>query len=169
MHWPILETTTQYWANEWAAQAWAQRLGASAALAQATLTLSGELGAGKTTVVRYLLRALGVLGRVKSPSYAIVELYQAPASQAHEALAIAHFDFYRFNDAREWEDAGLRELFAAPGLKLCEWPERAAPLLPAPDLAVYLTVATQDARSVRLNAHTPRGQTLLRDAGAVVG
>ncbi len=115
----------------------------------------GPLGAGKTTFARHLLRALGVEGRVKSPTYAVVETYALPG------LAVAHFDFYRFEDPQEWEDAGLRELFAASGLKLVEWAEKAAPLLPVPDLRVTITPHDGGDRGVRMDAMTPKGLQLL--------
>lgn len=92
-------------------------------------TLRGDLGAGKTTFVRHLLRALGVTGRIKSPTYALVEPYDLPAPAGGPTMPPAwHADLYRFDDPREWEDAGLRELFASPGLKLVEWPEKAGSL-----------------------------------------
>ncbi len=125
------------------------------ARADAYLELHGPLGAGKTTFVRHLLRALGVQGRIKSPTYAVVEPYSLPG------LAVSHFDFYRFNDPREWEDAGFRDLFAAPGLKLAEWPEKAAALLPTPDLRLLLDPLDEQARQVALQACTPRGVELL--------
>lgn len=116
------------WRSEDDTAAFARRLAAAPELRQACIELHGELGAGKTSFVRHLLRALGVAGRIKSPTYAVVEPHQTP-----DGLAVSHFDFYRFTDPREWEDAGLRDLFAAPGLKLSEWPDKAAGLLPAPD------------------------------------
>lgn len=131
------------WQGRWTAeedtQAFARQLATSPAIAHATLTLQGDLGAGKTTLVRHLLRALGVRGRIKSPTYAVVEPHSAidcAVMPAGEPLQIWHFDFYRFNDPREWEDAGFRELFASPGLKLVEWPERAGDFLPAVDLRI---------------------------------
>lgn len=127
------------WAHEEDTQAFARQLAASPAIIHATLTLQGDLGAGKTTLVRHLLRALGVQGRIKSPTYAVVEPHNAigcAAMPEGEALPIWHFDFYRFNDPREWEDAGFRELFAGPGLKLVEWPERAGDFLPVVDLQI---------------------------------
>lgn len=136
----------------------AQALAAQPSLAVCTLTLHGDLGAGKTTFVRHLLRALGVSGRIKSPTYAIVEPHQTPAG-----LAISHFDFYRFNDPREWEDAGFREVFAAPGLKLVEWPEKAQDLLPSTDLALEIDTVTDEARSLTLKAYTATGVKLLQD------
>jgi tRNA threonylcarbamoyladenosine biosynthesis protein TsaE len=124
-------------------------------LRHATIELNGALGAGKTTFVRHLLRALGVKGRVKSPSYAVVEPYEI------EGLDVWHFDFYRFDDPREWEDAGFRDIFAAPGLKISEWPEKAATLLPSPDLRIELDVLEGDQRAVRFDALTPAGRDLL--------
>lgn len=149
-------------ASEDDTQALAVRLAGQAGLAHATLTLHGDLGAGKTTFVRHLLRALGISGRIKSPTYAVVEPHQAPPAPAWpDGLRISHFDFYRFNDPREWEDAGFRELFADPGLKLVEWPEKAQGLLPLPDLSLTLTAMDDDQRQVTLTAHTATGQQLL--------
>ena len=99
------------------------------------LFLSGELGAGKTTLVRGLLRALGWTGRVKSPSYTLVELY------AVSRLNLYHFDFYRFKDREEWVSSGFREHFNAASLCIVEWPERVAGWLPPPDLQVTLEIA----------------------------
>ncbi len=121
----------------------------------AFIALHGDLGAGKTTFVRHLLRALGVAGRVKSPTYAVVEPHEAPG------LSIWHFDFYRFDDPREWEDAGFRDVFAAPGLKLAEWPEKAQAVLPPADLDLYLTVEADETRTARLCPRTARGAELL--------
>ena len=117
------------------------------------------MGAGKTTLVRHLLQALGVTGRIKSPTYAVVEPYELPS------LNIWHFDFYRFADPREWEDAGFRDIFASPGLKLSEWPEKAGALLPVPDLDIAITTLDDNARSVTLTARTPTGLALLEATG----
>jgi tRNA threonylcarbamoyladenosine biosynthesis protein TsaE len=116
------------------------------------------LGAGKTTLVRHILRALGVAGRVKSPTYAVVEPYELPD------LNVWHFDFYRFSDPREWEDAGFRDIFASPGLKLAEWPEKAVGFLPVADLVVSLEALDDDLRQVTLTAQTPTGIALLQAA-----
>ena len=160
------------WADEADTASFARRLAACPAIADATLTLTGDLGAGKTTFVRHLLRALGVQGRIKSPTYGVVEPHQSPA--AHGApLSIWHFDFYRFSDPREWEDAGFRELFASSGLKLVEWPERAVGLMPAVD--AELRIEPQDGplpedppesdadmpRQVTVTAYTDTGRALL--------
>ena len=141
----------------------ASRLARNAALAHATLALHGDLGAGKTTFVRHLLRQLGVQGRIKSPTYAVVEPHLAPATQDWPGgLEISHFDFYRFNDPRELEEAGLRELFAEPGLKLVEWPEKAGALMPMPDLSLELAAQPDEQRLLTLTAHTRTGLQLLQ-------
>lgn len=143
------------WRDEDDTRAFTERLAAHPALADAFIELHGELGAGKTTFVRHLLRALGVAGRIKSPTYAVVEPHEA------NGLAIWHFDFYRFDDPREWEDAGFRDIFAAPGLKIAEWPEKAAAMLPRADLVVCIEVQPDDSRVVTLTAQTARGRELL--------
>ena len=145
-----------HWPDESATQAFAQHLAAQAGLRNAFVSLHGSLGAGKTTLVRHLLRALGVQGRVKSPTYAVVEPYSLPG------LDIWHFDFYRFSDPREWEDAGFRDLFASPGLKLAEWPDKATGVLPPPDLEIRLAVNPDQSRTVALQAQSALGIALLQ-------
>ncbi len=154
-HEPILETRHLTWPDEAGCAAWAQQLALHAGLHEAHIELLGPLGAGKTTFVRHLLRALGVQGRIKSPTYAVLEPHQA------QDLAISHFDFYRFSDPREWADAGFRDVFAAPGLKLSEWPEKAAGMLPTPDLRVHIEPQDDGSRNVTAQALTPLGQGLL--------
>ena len=144
-----------HWANEAACTATAQALAHRPALREAFIELHGTLGSGKTSFVRHLLQALGVQGRIKSPTYAVMESYELPD------LAIWHFDFYRFKDPQEFEDAGFRDVFAIPGLKLAEWPEQAAGLLPVPDLRMELTPLDGDQRRVSFEAMTPRGLELL--------
>ena len=118
--------------------------------------LHGELGTGKTTLVRGLLRALGVEGRIKSPTYALVELYDI------SRLNLYHFDFYRLRDPEDWLDAGFREHFDGSGVCLVEWPDKAAGL-PLPDLDIHL--APHDgARMARLRAHTGAGAACLAEA-----
>ena len=155
----ILETRDYLWPDEAACERFAQALAHGPEIGDACIELEGGLGAGKTSLVRHLLRALGVTGRIKSPSYAVVEDYAPPALQGRPAH---HFDFYRFNDPREWEDAGFRELFAAPGLKLSEWPQKATGMLPVPDLRLTLEVQDEHARRVHAEAGTARGQVLLQ-------
>lgn len=121
----------------------------------ACIALHGDLGAGKTTLVRHLLRALGVQGNIKSPTYAVVEPYTVTAGE------VWHFDFYRFSDPREWEDAGFRDIFASAGLKLCEWPQNAAGVMPTPDLELDIQVCDDEQRQVTINARSARGQELM--------
>jgi len=155
----LAPTLSLLWADEAATEAFAARLARQPGITHAFIALHGDLGAGKTTLVRHLLRALGVQGRVKSPTYAVVEPYELPN------LNIWHFDFYRFGDAREWEDAGFRDIFASPGLKLAEWPEKAAQVLPVIDLDITLTTLADGARQVTLVANTPVGAGLLQGLG----
>ena len=154
-HSPILETRSLQWPDEAACADFAAALARHQALDHAYVELRGELGAGKTTFVRHLLRALGVHGRIKSPTYTVLEPYSLPG------LEISHFDFYRFADPREWQDAGFREVFAAPGLKLAEWPQKAEPMLPQPDLRMHIEAIDESRRHVTLQALTPRGVELL--------
>jgi tRNA threonylcarbamoyladenosine biosynthesis protein TsaE len=117
--------------------------------------LSGELGAGKTTLARGILHALGHAGRVKSPSYTLVEPYKL------SKLYLYHFDFYRFESPRELEDAGFRECFGAHALCLVEWPEKAGAKLPAADLKIVIHVSG-NGRRVELFAATEGGRECLR-------
>ncbi len=153
---PALLALALTWNDEADTQRFAAALARQDGLRDAFVTLHGTLGAGKTTLVRHLLRALGVQGRIKSPTYAVVEPHQAPG------LDIWHFDFYRFGDPREWEDAGFRDLFASPGLKLAEWPQQAGAALPPADIAIWLRADDDARRHVRLAAHTPRGVAVLQ-------
>lgn len=159
-HPPILETRCLHWPDETACAGFATALAAHPALAQARIELDGPLGAGKTTLVRHLLRALGVAGRIKSPTYTVMEPYQVQCSDGH-TLDIAHFDFYRFNDPREWEDAGFRDVFASPGLCLSEWADKARPMLPTADLSIRIEPQPDDTRLVHLHALSATGLRLL--------
>ncbi len=125
-----------------------------------TVYLRGDLGAGKTTLVRGVLRALGHTGPVKSPTYTLVELYEVSRLNLH------HFDFYRFRDPREWTDAGFRESFNGLNVSLIEWPERAAGFLPPADLEIVLALHAMG-RSAELTSSSPAGQkcmTLLEES-----
>ncbi|MFC4728604.1 tRNA (adenosine(37)-N6)-threonylcarbamoyltransferase complex ATPase subunit type 1 TsaE [Coralloluteibacterium thermophilus] len=119
--------------------------------ARAVVHLEGDLGAGKSTLARALLRALGVTGTIRSPTYTLVERY--PLEGGDEA---AHLDLYRIGDAGELDFLGLDELAGQAGLWLVEWPERGAAALPAPDLAVALRLHG-DGRMARLAALSPAG------------
>jgi tRNA threonylcarbamoyladenosine biosynthesis protein TsaE len=103
--------------------------------------LRGDLGAGKTTVVRGLLRGLGYAGRVKSPTYTLLEPYEL------SSLHLYHFDFYRLEDPNEWLKAGFREYFNDASACVVEWPERAGRLLPPPDLDLHLEFAESERRA----------------------
>jgi len=156
---PILETSTTHWPDEAACAATAEALARHAGLADAFIELHGPLGAGKTTFVRHLLQALGVQGRVKSPTYALMESYDA--DRAGATWPVWHFDFYRFDDPQEWEDAGFRDVFASAGLKLAEWPEKAEGLLPIADLRIDIEPGFDEHRRATFAAQTARGVYLL--------
>ena len=135
-----------------------------AALAKAiapnlNIYLHGDLGAGKTTLVRGLLHGLGYTGRVKSPTYTLVEPYEMQGSHASD-LNVYHFDLYRFNDEEEWEAAGFRDYFNTHSVCLIEWPEKAESLLPAPDIEISFGIK-ETGRSLVVKAHTERGQQCL--------
>jgi tRNA threonylcarbamoyladenosine biosynthesis protein TsaE len=138
-----------------------------------TIHFSGDLGAGKTTIVRALLRRLGVSGRIKSPTYTLVEPYvvEIPMAQPkgiesrqNLKLNCYHFDFYRFENPLEWLDAGFRDYFSDAVLRLVEWPERAVAddgsLLPAPDLRCVLA-HDEGGRIATLSTDTERGAAWL--------
>jgi tRNA threonylcarbamoyladenosine biosynthesis protein TsaE len=154
-HPPILESRAIRWTTESDCAAFAESLAHKSALRDAFIALEGPLGAGKTTFARHLLRALGASGRIKSPTYALLEPYDLPQLHA------SHLDFYRLNEPREWADAGLREVFEQPGLKLVEWPDKAGALLPLADLWLRIAPREDESRDVAVHAHTPRGVELL--------
>jgi tRNA threonylcarbamoyladenosine biosynthesis protein TsaE len=121
------------------------------------LNLRGDLGAGKTSLVRAMLRALGVSGPVKSPTFALLEPY------AVSSLDFYHFDFYRFGDPTEFGSSGFRELFGPGRICAIEWPERAGPRLPTADLEIALTV-DGDGRAASVAAASQLGQACLTSA-----
>ncbi|MBF24015.1 MAG: tRNA (adenosine(37)-N6)-threonylcarbamoyltransferase complex ATPase subunit type 1 TsaE [Pusillimonas sp.] len=116
--------------------------------------LRGDLGAGKTCFVRAFLRACGVTGRIKSPSYALLESYKV------SNLYFYHLDFYRFSDPREWIDAGFRDILQENAVVLIEWPEQAGGLLPPPDVDISLEYADHG-RNARITAYSNKGQSWL--------
>jgi len=117
--------------------------------------LHGHLGAGKTTLVRGFLRACGHTGRVKSPTYTLVE----PYSTARYSLF--HLDLYRLSDAEELEWIGIRDVLDDENICLIEWPEQGAGILPEPDLHIYLQTRDRG-RAIRIESATPRGERVLR-------
>lgn len=118
------------------------------------VTLSGELGAGKTTLVRGILQGLGWTGPVKSPTYTLVEHYSI------SSLYFYHFDFYRFDQAAEWEDSGFAEYFRPDAVCVIEWAERIAGMLPPVDLALSLDYQGEG-RTLSLDAGTRAGSACL--------
>ena len=132
-------------------------LGAALAVALVpglVITLEGDLGAGKTSLVRAMLRALGHSGPVKSPTYALVELYNL------SSLCLYHFDFYRFIDPEEFLDAGLAEYFRDDAVCCVEWPDKAAGVLPPVDLVVRFVIQS-GVRDIFLQPQSERGVACL--------
>jgi tRNA threonylcarbamoyladenosine biosynthesis protein TsaE len=118
--------------------------------------LKGDLGAGKTTLARGILRGLGHEGKVKSPTYNLVEIYKI------SRLYFYHFDFYRFTDPIEWEEAGFREYFNENSICLVEWPEKAEKLLPIEDIRISFTIIGTG-RKIEIQAGTEVGRQCLND------
>jgi tRNA threonylcarbamoyladenosine biosynthesis protein TsaE len=116
--------------------------------------LVGDLGAGKTTLVRSILRGLGYQGKVKSPTYALVESYVI------SSLNLYHFDLYRFGDPDEWESLGFREYFNPLATCFVEWPEKAAGFLPPADIVIHLAIR-DIGREAELEAVTEAGRQCL--------
>ncbi|MDR0565367.1 MAG: tRNA (adenosine(37)-N6)-threonylcarbamoyltransferase complex ATPase subunit type 1 TsaE [Azoarcus sp.] len=114
--------------------------------------LEGDLGSGKTTLVRGILRALGHAGTVKSPTYTLIESYVI------SRIKLYHFDFYRLTQPEEFLDAGLDEYFAGEGICIVEWPRQALPYLASPDLVITLT-HKDGGRECEIRANTEIGQT----------
>jgi tRNA threonylcarbamoyladenosine biosynthesis protein TsaE len=135
--------------------------GAELALAcgdTAVIYLHGDLGAGKTTLTRGFLRGLGFTGKVKSPSYALVEPYEVNSQK------IFHFDFYRLHDPSELEYIGLPDYFIPQAICLVEWPQNGGELLPQEDLSCYIETQS-NGRQIRLEACSPNGQKILERLG----
>lgn len=150
-------------ATESAMEALGGRVGAACTNGGALIYLQGELGTGKTTLVRGLLHRLGHRGPVKSPTFTLVEPYDFGKIQVY------HFDLYRVNNQEELENIGLRDYFAPGALCLVEWPERGAGLLPPADLHIGLFYAPTGRRAC-YEAHTARGKEILSalDRGSII-
>jgi len=140
------------------------------------LSLQGDLGAGKTTAVRYLLKELGYLGKVKSPTYSLCEEhpltlvsdYSTESSKRQQTIELFHFDFYRMQAPSEWLDSGLDEHFGRPNqptICIVEWPEKAGDTLPIMDIDITIAHAKEldkdRARIIHLLANTAAGEQLL--------
>jgi len=117
--------------------------------------LRGDLGAGKTTLVRALLHALGHTGRVKSPTYTLLEQYEAGG------LHLRHFDLYRFRSEGEWEAAGFRDEFNGCNVCMVEWPEKAQDLVPQADVEIIFEILPSG-RNITIRANTETGKECLR-------
>ncbi|MCU0990190.1 MAG: tRNA (adenosine(37)-N6)-threonylcarbamoyltransferase complex ATPase subunit type 1 TsaE [Xanthomonadales bacterium] len=142
-----------------------QRLGqilAPAVRPGMVIYLEGDLGAGKTTLVRALIQALGHQGPVRSPTYSLVEVYVV------SSLYLYHFDFYRFESPEEFLDAGLDEYFSDNTVCLVEWPERALGYVPAPDLRLRLEHAGSG-RFLEAVAESQEGQQCIRAINTAAG
>jgi len=144
-------------ADEHATLAFAKRL-AQHLSAGLSVYLHGQLGAGKTTLVRGVLSALGYQGKVKSPTYTLVE----PYTLSQHPFAFYHFDLYRFQDEEEWHASGFREYFNPHSVCFVEWPEKAGNLIPTADWDIHLSVQG-DGRLVSLQANTVLGKQCLED------
>lgn len=144
---------TLYLADEAATMAAGAKLATSVS-AGLTIYLHGDLGAGKTTFVRGLLHGLGHQGKVKSPTYTLVEPYVI------SRFNIYHFDLYRFVDPEEWDAAGFRDYFNLQSLCLVEWPEKAGDLIPQADMDVTLTIE-KDGRMLNIRANSEQARQCL--------
>jgi tRNA threonylcarbamoyladenosine biosynthesis protein TsaE len=123
--------------------------------ARLVVYLEGELGSGKTTLVRGILRGLGHHGSVRSPTYTLIEPYELPEARVY------HLDLYRLSDPEELEYLGLRDLSGEEAILLVEWPERGAGSLPPADLTIHIRYQTQG-RCLTLDAVTQEGRALVR-------
>lgn len=141
-------------ADENATLALARRLAAQL-LAGMVIYLHGDLGAGKTCLVRGVLTALGYTGRVKSPTYTLLEHYHAAG------LDLRHFDLYRLQDEGEWESAGFRDEFDGHAIFFIEWPEKAASLIPPADVVIDLQILPQGRNAV-MRGNTSIGRACLK-------
>jgi tRNA threonylcarbamoyladenosine biosynthesis protein TsaE len=129
--------------------------------------LHGDLGAGKTTFVRGVLHAVGHVGKVKSPTYTLVEPYEVELKVKYNCQ-LYHFDLYRFTDEEEWDAAGFREYFNPQSICMIEWPEKAVHVLPEPDIHVRLSlynIRCQENMSHQENI----GRQIQFSAGSVLG
>ncbi len=132
-------------------------------------SLVGDLGVGKTTLTRHILRSLGHMGKVKSPTYGLCEPYQVNLDSKNKANEIAqiilpfhHFDLYRMSYAKEWIDAGFRDVFSEAGICMVEWPEKAEGTLPMADCVITLAINDDETRSLTTTSQTDIGDELVK-------
>ena len=148
------------------------------------LSLQGDLGAGKTTAVRYLLKELGYLGKVKSPTYSLCEEHRLalvhnptnPQSESQQTIDLYHFDFYRMQSSSEWLDIGFQEHFIyrdRPTICFVEWPEKALGSLPTMDMDIAIAHEqdhdNEHARTICFTSNTPSGDRLLSSVRGQIG
>lgn len=119
------------------------------------VSLNGNLGAGKTTLTRAILRAIGITGSIKSPTFTLVEPYQL------ESYTVYHFDLYRFSDPEEWFEAGFDEYFNEPQISFIEWAEKAEGLIPPIDWQINIKFLNDERRELIINALTDTGDKCL--------
>ena len=155
MHSPDDSRISIHLPDENATLALAQRLAARLRPGM-VIYLRGNLGAGKTTLMRGVLNALGYAGRVKSPTYTLLEPYQVGG------LDLRHFDLYRLHDEEEWEAAGFRDEFDGRNVFFVEWPEMAQGLIPQADVEIALEILEQG-RNAEIHANTEMGRQCLKE------
>ena len=162
----------QYCRQEAETASLAQRLAASikeiiekAPNTHLTISLEGDLGAGKTTFARHLIQSLGYQGKVKSPTYTLCEPYELTSNQC--TFTAHHFDLYRMRDPLEWQEAGFAEYFDVPGFCLIEWPEKAEGTLPTFDIQIQLTAsADENERTIHICALSEQGKKIVEQIQA---
>jgi tRNA threonylcarbamoyladenosine biosynthesis protein TsaE len=132
-------------------------------------SLVGDLGVGKTTLTRHILRSLGHVGKVKSPTYGLCEPYQVslnlknnPNEDTKTTQPFHHFDLYRMSYAKEWIDAGFRDVFSEAGICMVEWPEKAEGTLPLADWTITLSTNDDETRSLMITSHSDMGDELVK-------
>jgi tRNA threonylcarbamoyladenosine biosynthesis protein TsaE len=132
---------------------------ANALQAGLAVYLHGDLGAGKTTYTRGVLQGLGYVGKVKSPTYTLVEPYQINIDKVFN-YTLYHFDLYRFTSDEEWEEAGFREYFNPQSICMIEWPEKAQKVLPQADIEINLSLYNSG-RDITFSAKSALGNKCL--------
>jgi tRNA threonylcarbamoyladenosine biosynthesis protein TsaE len=132
-------------------------------------SLVGDLGVGKTTLTRHILHSLGHIGKVKSPTYGLCEPYQLNLNVKNNAneitktiLPFHHFDLYRMSYAKEWMDAGFRDVFSEAGICMVEWPEKAEDTLPQADWIISLSTNDDETRSLMITSQSDIGDELIK-------
>ncbi len=149
-HLPNIKAT-KHLGNQIAALILKEKCGASGL----QIHLQGEIGTGKTTLTRFLLKKCGIRRNIKSPSYTILETYEIMN------LEIFHLDFYRFRESQELITSEFRDLFHQNSITIVEWPERVAEFLPIPDITIHLEYF-EIGRSATLTASSLRGSEWLK-------